>query len=276
MTYVMLIDTTMCVTCYTCQIACKDEYYGNNWPPYSAAQPQTGEFWMKVTETEYGTGSRMKLLGFAQPCMQCSDAPCISAATNGAIYRRTDGIVIIDPVKAVGQQQVVAACPYGAIYWNEASNLPQKCTFCAHLLDQGWPQPRCVEACQGTAIQFGTLAQLEPTIVAQGYVPLHPEYGTQPNVYYKYSSVATPTNPFISGSVFSGPDVVIGCTITATDLVSDNQVFTTSDPLGNFWITGLDQGKAYLLKLSAPGLMSREQVVFTDKSKDIGDIELFA
>ena len=59
------------------------------------------------------------------------------AATGGAMARRPDGIVIIDPDKAAGQPDIVSACPYGTVFWNEASNLPQICTFCAHLLDAG-------------------------------------------------------------------------------------------------------------------------------------------
>lgn len=51
----------------------------------------------------------------AVPCLHCDNAPCIRAAKDGAIYKRPDGIVIIDPVKAKGQKKVINACPYSAI-----------------------------------------------------------------------------------------------------------------------------------------------------------------
>ena len=107
----------------------------------------TGQYWMNIVEKERGTFPKVKLSCIPFTCMHCSNAPCMKAAKDGAIYRREDGIVIIDPEKAVGQKQIVDACPYRVIYWNEEKNLPQKCTMCAHLLDQGWKTPRCVEMC---------------------------------------------------------------------------------------------------------------------------------
>ena len=52
--------------------------------------------------------------------------------------KRDDGIVLIDPVKAKGRQDLVDACPYGHIWWNEELKVPQAWPFDAHLLDQGW------------------------------------------------------------------------------------------------------------------------------------------
>ena len=57
-------------------------------------------------------------------CQHCDDAPCIAAAKNGAVTKRPDGIVHIDPVKAKGQKAIADACPYGAVRWNEELNFP--------------------------------------------------------------------------------------------------------------------------------------------------------
>ena len=46
------------------------------------------------------------------------------------------------------------ACPYGAIYFNEDLNIAQKCTGCAHLLDSGWTETRCADACPTLAIKI--------------------------------------------------------------------------------------------------------------------------
>ena len=71
-------------------------------------------------------------------CMHCDNAPCMAACpVEGAIYRRKDGLVIIDPVKCTGCKNCVDACPYKTIYFNEDLNIAQKCTGCAHLLDSG-------------------------------------------------------------------------------------------------------------------------------------------
>ena len=91
----------------------------------------------------------------------------MKAAKNGAVYKRPDGIVIVDPEKAKGQKQIVDACPVGAIYWNEEEQIPQKCTMCAELLDgPDYPgfEPRCVEACRNQALVFGDLADPDSEI----------------------------------------------------------------------------------------------------------------
>ena len=81
----------------------------------------------------------------------------MKVARNGAVYRRPDGIVIIDPERSKGQKAIAEACPIGAVYWNDELGLPQKCTMCAHLLDKGYAAPRCVEACPNDALHFGDL-----------------------------------------------------------------------------------------------------------------------
>ena len=96
----LLIDVTKCSGCYNCFLACRDEYYGNDYTPYSAAQPLDGHFWMQINEVERGSYPKPKLDYIPTPCMQCESAPCMDAAADEAVYRREDGIVLIDPHKA--------------------------------------------------------------------------------------------------------------------------------------------------------------------------------
>jgi Fe-S-cluster-containing dehydrogenase component len=158
--YGLLIDIKKCNGCYNCFLACKDEHCGSAHLPVAAAQPELGHFWMNVVEKERGSYPKVKVASIPLTCMQCDDpAPCVAAAeaagAPGAVYRRSDGVIIIDPEKARGLREVVGACPHGAVFWNEAAELPQKCTMCAHLLEQGWKEPRCVEACPTGALVFG-------------------------------------------------------------------------------------------------------------------------
>ena len=99
-TYSILIDVKKCSGCYNCFLACRDEYFGNEYPGYSAAQPLNGQFWMQIQELERGEYPKPKLDYIPKPCLHCQDAPCMGAATGGAVYRRKDGIVMIDPEKA--------------------------------------------------------------------------------------------------------------------------------------------------------------------------------
>jgi len=133
----LVIDVEKCENCNNCFLSCKDEHVDNDWPGYSAPQPNRGQKWINIHGKERGQYPFIDVAYLPVPCMHCANAPCIKAAKDGAIYKRPDGIIIIDPVKAKGQKKVINACPYGAIWWNEELEAPQKCTFCAHLLDDG-------------------------------------------------------------------------------------------------------------------------------------------
>jgi len=89
---------------------------------------------MHVNLVKRGQHPKVKVAYVPKPCMQCEDPPCEKAARGEAVYKRKDGIVIINPEKSKGQKKTVKACPYGCIYWNEELCIPQKCTQCVHLL----------------------------------------------------------------------------------------------------------------------------------------------
>jgi Fe-S-cluster-containing dehydrogenase component len=110
---------------------------------------------MNLREVEQGTGSKVKMDYIPILCQHCENPVCAEGAPEGAVYTRPDGIVILDPVKSKGRKDMVEKCPYGAIYWNEALGVPQKCTLCAHMLDAGEKTVRCVESCPTQALHFG-------------------------------------------------------------------------------------------------------------------------
>ena len=84
--------------------------------------------------------------------------------------------MIIDPEKCRGNQMCLAACPYeNVIYFNDALNIAQKCTFCAHLLDDGWSEPRCVDACPTGAFTFGDENDPKIKALIAKAEPLKPE-----------------------------------------------------------------------------------------------------
>ena len=186
--YGMLINIDKCNGCYNCFLACKDEFAGNDYLPISAAQPGEGKSWMRVTEKERGSVPKVKVDYIPLPCLHCADAPCVNKSTDKSVYRRPDGIVLIDPEKAKGKKEILASCPHRVIYWNEEKSLPQKCTFCAHLLDMGWKEPRCVEACPDEALVFGDLddpaSEISRLIAASKTEELNPGFALKPSVRY--------------------------------------------------------------------------------------------
>jgi Fe-S-cluster-containing dehydrogenase component len=181
------IDVKRCINCSNCVLATKDEYFGNVFPGYSAEQPQEGVETIKIVRHVRGDGSFTDVSYIPKTCNHCDDAPCIKAAGDGSIYKRPDGIVMIDPVKAKNRRDLVDACPYGMILWNQEAQVPQNWNFDAHLLDAGWTEPRCAQACPTKAIRALKLddQELAKRVKEEGLSVLDPELNTKPRVFYR-------------------------------------------------------------------------------------------
>lgn len=261
-----LIDLKKCVGCHDCQIGCKDEHVGNDWSPYAKPQPEVGQFWLKVNQYERGARPHVKVTYMPVMCNHCENAPCMKAAKDGAVYRRDDGLVLIDPAKAKGQKAIMEACPYHAIYWNEELDIPQKCTGCAHLLDGDEPIsiPRCVDNCHVNVITFGEEADLD----LEGTEVLHPEWNTKPRVFYR----GLPKK-FIAGTVFDPEDkeVVIGAKVTVTGEAGTFE--TATDDWGDFWLRDLPDAD-WTLTIEKGDKKVEMTVSTTEKDLGLGDIAL--
>ena len=264
-----VIDISRCNGCYNCQIACKDEHVGNDWTPYAKPQPDTGQFWLKLNEKVRGTVPKVKVAYTPQLCNHCSDAPCMPACpVEGAIYRREDGLIIIDPEKCTGCRSCVDACPYGAIYFNEDLNIAQKCTGCAHLLDDGWKEPRCVDACPTECLKFGEESDFAD-MIKEAEV-MKPELKIGPRVYY----LNLPKR-FVAGTVYDPveKEVVIGATCTLTDAASGKKSVARTDNFGDFWFEQLEIGK-YSLTIEKDGRKKSFDAIDTNEDVNLGDIPL--
>jgi NAD-dependent dihydropyrimidine dehydrogenase PreA subunit len=193
------------------------------------------------------------------------------------VEQRPDGIVVIDPVKAQGQKEVVSACPYRVIYWNEEKKLPQKCTFCAHLLDKGWKEPRCVESCPTKALVFGDVndpnSEISKVIAAaKGKLELlHPEYGLMPKVQY----IGIPKR-FIAGEVVfrdKKDECAVGVKVMLTSKGGVDKVIK-SDNYGEFEFEGLDADKDYTVLVEHNGYSAKKIKVRTNIDTYLGEILL--
>ncbi len=234
----MIIDVEKCENCNNCFLACKDEHVGNEWENVTLAQPLHGHRWMNILRKEQGTFPNISVAYLPKPCYHCSDAPCVRKSPNGEITRRDDGIILIDPVRAKGKKELVTACPHGAIFWNEANQTPQKCTLCAHLLDDGWKAPRCVQACPTGALTFHALETEEMTaFIADNQLEAPPTTAPQDGgvVYYKNSHLFY--KGFIAGSVATREKGIEECVpdITVTLLKEGEKVAqTVTDGFGDY------------------------------------------
>ena len=210
--WAMVIDLKRCIGCWACTIRCKQEHY---LPPWV--------FWNRVLIGETGKYPAVSKEMFPVLCNHCKEAPCVKACPTGATSRREDGIVAIDYDKCMGCRYCLIACPYQArtYYDNEQEYFPGqglspweilgrelyplqkgtmvKCNFCMERIDQGITKglqpgidreatPACVNICPTTARVFGDLdnprSEVSRLIREKGGTPLHPEFGTEPSVYY--------------------------------------------------------------------------------------------
>jgi Fe-S-cluster-containing dehydrogenase component len=268
MTKAFVIDVARCSGCYTCQVACKDEFVGNDWLPYSKAQPDIGQFWLRLNEYIDGTVPKVRMHFIPALCNHCDKPVCKDVCPNDAIEKREDdGFVIIDPEKCKGCQKCKEACPYEAIYFNEEQKISQKCTGCAHLLDSGYKTPRCVEACPTDAMSFGDEQDLADLI--RGATVLRPESGLGPKVYYRNIP-----GKFIAGMLYDPieKEVIIGAKVRAVSGGKHLEVYT--DEFGDFWFNDLAVG-IYDVFIEADGYAQKcFPGVDTEQSVNLEEIPL--
>jgi len=267
---VLIIDITKCNGCHNCQVACKDEHVGNDWLPVARSQPISGQFWTRVHDVVRGTVPKVKVSYLHSICQHCDNAPCITACPQQAIYKRQDGIVIIDPLKCKGRRKCIEACPYeGVIYFNDELHISQKCTFCAHLIDKGWTETRCSEVCPTGAFTFGEENDLRE-LIAKAEV-LQPETGARPRVYY----IGLPRR-FIGGTVFDehADEVIIGAHISLVNRTGGQPVVVETDDFGDFWVDGLSPGR-YNVVIEKKGYKKLEiEADITGQDINLGDLSM--
>ena len=262
-----VIDLSYCNGCYNCQIACKDEHVANDWSPYAKPQPDYGQFWMRMKETVRGTVPKVKVSYVPTPCLHCDDAKCIEVCKMKAIYRREDGMIVIDPIKCTGCKLCPDSCPNGSIYFNENLNIAQKCTGCSHLNDDGWDVPRCVDACPTEALRYGEEEDLKP-LIAQAEV-MNPACGTG-----RVSYLNLPKK-FVGGTVYDPveKEVVIGANCVLKDRDGTTHTAVT-DNFGDFWFNDLPDDHCYTLTISKGSASKTIDAISTEKDLNLGDIAM--
>ena len=200
-------------------------------------------------------------------CNHCDDAPCIDKG-GGAIKKRDDGIVLIDPEKAKGRKDLVDACPYGHIWWNEEHEVPQIWPFDAHLIDEGWQQTRGQQSCPTGAMRAIKIEDDEMARMArdEGLEVMQPELGTKPRVYYR--NLWRYSKCFIGGSISAEAErrgrLRRGRERAAPARTAALVAETTSDNYGDFKFDKLDEDSgAYTVEIAANG---KKQTVETSSA----------
>lgn len=154
--YGFYIDTSRCSGCKACQAACNDKH-----------DSVAGVLWRRVYEVSGGNwiqeGNSWKhnilTYNISMACNHCEDPVCAKVCPAKAIYKRKDGIVLIDEEKCIGCRYCEWACPYGSPQYDPDKGVMSKCTLCYDYIDEG-RNPSCVDACPMRVLEFGEMKAL--------------------------------------------------------------------------------------------------------------------
>ncbi len=180
----VLIDTTRCVGCRACQVACKAK---NGLPPDPQPLPANRSYPEELSDDTFtfvdfckvNAGGKQELRTVKKQCMHCQNPACASVCPVAAIVKSPKGPVVYDAEKCMGCRYCMAACPFNIpkFEWDSANPRIRKCTLCADRVEQGL-KPACVEACPTGALTYGPRAAL--VAEAQNRVQQNPDK------YYPY------------------------------------------------------------------------------------------
>jgi formate dehydrogenase iron-sulfur subunit len=151
MTVGLLIDTTRCIGCRGCTLACKE---ANGLPLDDGDQKLSATTWTVVEDR--GT------VHVRRQCMHCQAPACASVCPVGALHKSDEGPVVYDENKCIGCRYCMVGCPFGIprYEWSKAVPRVRKCILCyEQAVKQGKPTA-CASACPSGATLFGERATL--------------------------------------------------------------------------------------------------------------------
>src|ERR1700751_189263 len=161
-TVAKLIDTTKCIGCKACQVACMEwndlrDEVGTNFGSYQNPADLTDRSWtlMRFAEVENTKGD-LEWLIRKDGCMHCADPGCLKACPSpGAIVQYANGIVDFHEENCIGCGYCVTGCPFDIPRISKKDHKAYKCTLCSDRVAVGLG-PACQKACPTQAIVFGS------------------------------------------------------------------------------------------------------------------------
>ncbi|HEX3130394.1 MAG TPA: formate dehydrogenase subunit beta [Thermoanaerobaculia bacterium] len=162
-----LIDTTTCIGCKACEVAClewnglsfSDTVFDNSYQ----TQPETSwNFWNLIKFNEYEPeGGSLMLLMRKDQCMHCEEPGCLIACpADGAIVQYANGIVDFQQDQCIGCGYCLAGCPFNIPKFSPTSHKVFKCTLCSDRVSEGL-EPACIKACPTGCLEFGTKDEMK-------------------------------------------------------------------------------------------------------------------
>ena len=143
------VDTTRCVNCKTCQVACKKKFHLDK-----------GLVYRSVSGFEVGEYPEARFYAVSHACNHCEDPACVRNCPTRAMYKdERDGTVQHDDNICIGCRACVMACPYGAPVYLESEGIVGKCNACIDTREEDGVTT-CVASCGMRALEFGDFDEL--------------------------------------------------------------------------------------------------------------------
>lgn len=177
--YGLAVDTTKCVGCHACRVACQNQ----NELDYDQS-------YNRIKELERGRFPSFEKEFVPLQCNHCEDAPCERVCPTGATYTTEEGVVLVNPKTCVGCKYCIEACPYKVRILDHREGIVTKCKLCIEMVREGGI-PACVSTCPTQVRIFGDLddpnSEISLFVAKHRAQPLRPDLNTRPKIVYRRS-----------------------------------------------------------------------------------------
>jgi formate dehydrogenase beta subunit len=155
------IDTSTCIGCKACEVACQEwndlkSVATHNDGDYQTLKTLDVQFWNLIRFDEREVDGGLKWLMRKDQCMHCAEPGCLEACpAPGAIVQYANGIVDVNPEQCIGCGYCATGCPFDVPKFHASTGKMAKCTLCVDRVSVGL-EPACIKACPTGCLHFGT------------------------------------------------------------------------------------------------------------------------
>src|SRR5271165_3732107 len=160
-TVAKLIDTTTCIGCKSCEVACQQwndlaPEFTVQFGSYQTLPELEPQFWNLIRFNETEVNGSLAWLMRKDQCMHCADPGCLAACpAPGAIVQYANGIVDVNAENCIGCGLCETGCPFDVPRFSAKTGKMAKCTLCVDRVMNAL-EPACIKACPTGCLHFGT------------------------------------------------------------------------------------------------------------------------
>jgi len=151
-----MVNSKKCVGCYSCAMACKNQYHQD-----------VGVVWRNLQPLENADYPHKDRAFYSLACNHCASPVCVEVCpVNAHVKRDKDGIVVHSADKCIYCKACIESCEYKAAKDNKLLERAEKCSMCVERIDEGL-KPACIQGCPTKALTLVELSTLNSSIAVQ-------------------------------------------------------------------------------------------------------------